>query len=252
MIYLMSCKRGAFTAIELVVVVATIGVLIALTLPTIANTRRSAQRTVSLANLGGIGRTTGLYVNEYDAYPFGTGGWVRHPDWSDSPSLVGFPVWALDRLWPVLMHEIAPWPSSADAWLAPGADRDLFRRFWRDGESTVVTNEITPSYAYSHTFLADPIVWASEASVMTSAPIRAIRPGEVRTPSSKVMFFDADMPYEQARDGPRDARPVLHADGSGAIVSDLAASPPAARNQLTGHEGRIYRDTRNGVAGVDR
>jgi len=56
--------RGAFTLVELMVVVAIIAVLIGLLLPTISGARRQAKRTACLANLRSIGQGWSIYLAE--------------------------------------------------------------------------------------------------------------------------------------------------------------------------------------------
>lgn len=57
----LTSRPAAFTLIELLVVIAIIGILIGLTVPLLANARRTAKSTVCAANL----RQVGLLVNTY-------------------------------------------------------------------------------------------------------------------------------------------------------------------------------------------
>src|SRR5262249_49244307 len=62
--------RSGFTLVELLVVVAVIGVLAALLLPTLAQARESARRTACASNLRQIGMALRVYVDDHDGlYP---------------------------------------------------------------------------------------------------------------------------------------------------------------------------------------
>lgn len=73
--------RRAFTLVELLVVVAIIGILVALLLPAIQAARESARRTQCLNNLRNLGTATLLMVDSHGHYP--TGGWGHN--WGGDP-----------------------------------------------------------------------------------------------------------------------------------------------------------------------
>lgn len=65
-------RRGAFTIIELLIVVAIVGVLIAALIPTIAGARRAGRAAVCVSNVGQIMTAMDLYLKENrDIYPSG-------------------------------------------------------------------------------------------------------------------------------------------------------------------------------------
>jgi prepilin-type N-terminal cleavage/methylation domain-containing protein/prepilin-type processing-associated H-X9-DG protein len=65
------CRRDGFTLVELLVVVAIVGALVALLLPAIQAARESARRTVCLNHLRQIGVAMHNYHSAYRAFPPG-------------------------------------------------------------------------------------------------------------------------------------------------------------------------------------
>lgn len=77
--------RKGFTIIELLVVVAIIGLLLAILLPAIGKARETAQGTQSLSNLRSIGQACGIYASEFQdrqwtAISEDVGDATRYPD----------------------------------------------------------------------------------------------------------------------------------------------------------------------------
>jgi len=64
----MTCSPRAFTIIELLAVVALLGVLVALLLPTFRNAIARSQQSACLANLRQIGAAAVLYAGEHDGW----------------------------------------------------------------------------------------------------------------------------------------------------------------------------------------
>ena len=65
----MASRRGAFTLVELLVVVGIIAVLIAILMPALAKVRKHAQELHCAANLHSIGQALTMYVAQYRYYP---------------------------------------------------------------------------------------------------------------------------------------------------------------------------------------
>ena len=67
----MPATRAAFTLVELLSVIAIIGVLAAIIIPTVSHVRSAARDTVGLSNLRQIGLAASLYANEHhNCYPY--------------------------------------------------------------------------------------------------------------------------------------------------------------------------------------
>lgn len=243
----MSARRPpAFTLVEVLVVIAIVVILIALALPLLAHSRRSAAELTSTSNLKTIGQTLTLYVNLYDAYPFGRHGYTRPPEVDDDPIVLAFNIWLLDRHWPVLMHDVAPWRENYESWISPGDDGTGFSRTWDVDSPTFVTNGTMSSYRYSTSFVATPATWDPESD---GGVVQATRPTGVAHPSHKVIMYDASRAYLGARVG-RAARPCLAADGSASARFDDEAHEPV-QNRLYDRPPTLYQDTLLGVQGRD-
>jgi len=241
--------RGV-TLIELLVSIAIIAVLLSIGVVAIGKVRESAAATKSVANLRQIGFTLGAYASAHrDEFPFlreGEGMYDRPPE-ATGANAIGFsPVWVLDRMWPALMHDVAPWPEHFETWLAPRHAREP--PYWPIPVGFV--SRIV-SYDYSNAFLGNPRIWNADADA-SERDISATKRTEVTHPSAKVVMFDAERPYLGERGRASAPRPVLMVDGSASLRRDADAAAPV-RNPLNElHMApRRYHDTPNGIDGRD-
>jgi len=212
--------------------------------------RSSAGEVASLSNLRSLGMSLGAYTRENGGkWPYVPPGAIMQgsPPGDPEPFEFGFePIWLLDRLWPVTMHEAAPWPEHFESWLSPGAERD---RLWPlFGGQMGIGADGTVSYMYSNSFLGNPTIWDGDAAA-SDADIRATKVNEVVFPSRKVIMYDAERAYLRGANVAA-RRPLLFVDGSASLRWDRDSVTPV-RNPLFWITPRPYHDTPGGVRGAD-
>jgi prepilin-type N-terminal cleavage/methylation domain-containing protein/prepilin-type processing-associated H-X9-DG protein len=79
----MLSRRRGFTLVEVLVVIAVIGILVGLTLPAVQAAREAARRIVCQNNLHQIGIAAQAHVDKLGFFP--TGGWGNH--WTGDPDM---------------------------------------------------------------------------------------------------------------------------------------------------------------------
>ena len=251
-----SVMHRAFSLVEVLVVLGVITLLIGLTIPALASVRARAGQTKSIANLHGLGVSVHLYHEQYKSYPYMDDAQqllFTPPD--QTPALrVGIsPVWDLERYWPCLMHDIAPWREHYQTWISPGLARENGRAWLAPGSSpTSAGTSIDPSYRYSNSFVGSAEVWSrGPGGEPRIAPQRA---DMVVSPSAKVLFFDRDASFAQRSAGlkPSDPRPILMADASALTSPDDRALTPTRNRLRPDVPAQMYHDTEDGVRGRDR
>lgn len=244
-------QRGhsaGFTLVELLVTIGVISVLIAIAIPAFRGVKIQSQQTVALSDLRQIGLSITMYTDDsFGYFPFcepGTMHLIGPPHDPFGTIFVGDEdPWSLSYLWPSRMHRIAPWDDHYSTWI--GVGRRHGSRPWlrEEGEGR---HWLRPSYTMSNAFVATPGTWG-ESGV---ARIQAARPTQVRSPSSKVIFFDGGRPYLRGDDSIERPRGVLMVDGSAAMISDDDAAEPVM-NRITQTTPRRYHDTPGGIYGRD-
>lgn len=93
-------RRNAFTLVELLVIIAIIGILVSLLLPAIQASREAARRLTCSNNLKQIGVALHLYFDSNKKFP---SGWTAYDPQSHQPYALGEPGWGwASRLLPFL------------------------------------------------------------------------------------------------------------------------------------------------------
>jgi prepilin-type N-terminal cleavage/methylation domain-containing protein/prepilin-type processing-associated H-X9-DG protein len=95
--------RSGFTLVELLVVIAVIGILVALLLPAVQAAREAARRTTCFNNMKQIGLAMHMYHDINKVLP---PGWIAHRPGTRSPFWFGEPGWGwATRILPYLEQE---------------------------------------------------------------------------------------------------------------------------------------------------
>ncbi len=244
-------KSRGFSLVELLVAIGVLGLLLGVLLPALAKARSSAGAAKSLANLHNLGITLHVYGerNRGQAPFFQPGedclfGAPPEQIGRDSSKCVRVsPVWSIEWLWPMLMHDVAPWPEHFESWLSPGHRRKP--PYW---PVPVGIGVRIVSYDYSRSFVAAPRVWSDEGQVDDS-DVRPVSWSAVQHPSRKVVMYDAERNYLRTRGS--ELRPLLFVDGAASLRNDVHATKPVVNRLFRVSRPRIYHDTPNGVRGWD-
>ncbi|QOJ00554.1 MAG: DoxX family protein [Phycisphaeraceae bacterium] len=249
-----SQPRTAFTMIETILVVALVGLLVALVAPSIGRAREHARHAASLSNLRHHAAITTAYATDWsDSAPYGVS--------PESPiSVLRCPsrgIAAAVRYFDFNIY----WNIS----LAEGYyDADPWSRAFR---SPALIGPIpafptpTTSYALSCTFLASPEHYNLSTRQIPPIGFRAVRLHEVLFPGHKSFHADRWVGKDQGRERPRFPSPTLvgFVDGHAERIDNPQESDPGD-GRLTlldynGHHlGRFefpYLHTFDGVRGRD-
>lgn len=239
------------TLIEVLVVIAIVGVLMGLLVVALGRSRQVAGATKSVANLKGLGVTLSFYAEAHRGRnPFIKEGEAVDSAPPDEPEgfRVSFsPVWWLDTLWPTLMHDVAPWREHFESWISPGSSRTP--PYWPIAIGHSATRPPAVSYEYSNSFLGRPGIWRDSSSA-TESDIGPTLVANVSHPSQKVILFDAERAYLHGEVHALTTRPLLMVDGSASLRLDQDAANPVP-NPLNDRSPRLYHDTPAGIAGRD-
>ena len=162
-----SRRPRAFTLIELLIVIAVIGILAALLLPALSEARHTARRTSCLSNLRQIGMGFVQYVQDFNG---------TFPAAEDPVSTSPY-VWLwMGRGW---RAKLARYMAGEE------------RVFWCPSDTTAVTKYESTSYAYSLSFYHSPAQINAMATVADTysnpQPVRPQNIARVRHTGRKVL-----------------------------------------------------------------
>ncbi len=255
-------RPGAFSLVELVVLIAIVALIIAISLPTLGAAMRSSREARSLANARSIAQIFEQYASANETYPHNWRGempprtiedvgyevpWYP-PGWVAASSQY----WTLGTRWPGLVADPVTFASNLDVWRSPGHNGPL---------PEAPTGPTLPdedaasfvSYVYSNSFIGDPSLWKADTPFDWTLA-RAVRPSEVESPSAKVMLWDRHLGWARSveqREGHNDApTPMAFADGHAESRDPLDASPGVPNVLNDGRDTRLH-NTPGGVRGRD-
>lgn len=224
-----------FSMVELVVVIAIIGVLAALLLPALVRARENARRTLCASNLKQLFIAFECYLLEHND---------TYPAWQDRPLTEppGYWLW-MGRGWRAILSEYVP------------ADKDTPGIFWCPADLRSVTRDRfeNTSYAYSMAFYHSPEqidgLTDTAACFSNPLPVQPQTRANVRYPSKKILageWFSNHSPWagDQGWFGFGGTRLFLFADGH--------VAPVSAAEMIPANDGKPNPNlTRHGIRGRD-
>lgn len=241
-------SRPGFTLIEILVVLAIVLVLIAITLPALAGARVAGLRSVTRSNIRQSAVSMFVYTDTHrGAFPWrNASDWIPldppSPDGSVSFSVV-VPYFNLFFFWQGLMHGVAPWSEHYRSWLAGGVRHG--EPPWRSPEG----GYLFPSFHLAEAFLARPELWRSDAQEDDTL-YRPVFAKDVLFPSQKAMMLTSRQALPPPVSEPDPKTILAMADGSVRDERLEDATPPEAPPWKSTDPQPVH-DTPDGVRGVD-
>ncbi len=236
--------RG-FTLLELLAVIAVLGILLAVLLPALASVFAASRETVSLSNVRQLHTAVDAYTigrdGEYPAFEDGE----YYPTTGLGNAMFAFPYWQVATHWTGAVFGTLEYSAETEAvFVSPGSPRS-------DGPGIAFPS----SYHYSTSFAGLPSLWSGSAAADMSLR-RPSRTEQVRWPEAKVLLWDFEVPWNDARSVTPEGdltveSPMAFADGSARTERPIDASA-AVENPFEHAWGRArLHNTPDGVRGRD-
>jgi len=214
--------RAALTVTELLVVIAVIGILAALLLPSLYRAKAAGQRARCTSNLRQLGLALQLYVDEFQKYPL-------YQDFSAYPAVL---FWQNKLLTYVANNKAlyicpANFPSNI-----------LYRNAWQFFDDT---GTLRPNRSYGYNASGSPPYWDPTANIgftllgldgefVSPVDVRPLPEARVVVPADMIALGDAD-----------DASSTLlgdDGDGDGPDIWSTPGNPAALWNALAARHSR--------------
>lgn len=230
--------RIAFTLLELLLVIAIIGILISLTIPALGDTRSRAEELSNQAEIASHAKIMNMYLGDYrDAYPS-----LVPPEATSSTYIVRGQPRTINGYY----GQVFVWQFGlAEEYYDGVITGDLFQRPRR--EPWLVSD-----YRYSASFMADPAFW-NFASRTGPDQWRGQKGHSVRYPSAKILLAD-DRIMDGMATGEK-AGVIALTDASASFIdrNKIAAPFPPGEGDWPGtwSSGRPGIHTVDGVFGRD-
>lgn len=242
-------QSRAFTILEILAVIAVVGVLISILLPALANARNAARFTGSLANHRTIIQTLSIYTHDHrDMHPYLLASAFTHLEFPPTPMgpHAGLSPRGHEQYWMMALTRHSP-----DILPLLYPDRGHFQ--WqkeRDDERGVITGCFKPTA----TLFAAPDYF-SETIPPQWNHLRPTRAHEIASPSAKMLTYDwssAWLNSERNIEDPARTRLTYgFADASASVFLEDQLDAPYVNRSTVLHAGPGFT-TVNGLAGRDR
>lgn len=243
--------QSAFSLIELLAVIAIVGVLIALAIPALSHARRSAKFTRSMSDTRQIVTMLAMYTDDNrDTHPYIVAGqFDAHADRE--------PVGPNDGLAPG--SQMSRWPMALMA-DHPGILDLVYPQivYWPDlRERANETGDYSAGVLATATLFAAP-GYFSDTQPIHDHQLRATRTNEIRYPADKMIIYNwasVSLNPQDALENDQDGSTIRAAysfgDGSVAILHEIELDGPYVDRSYSSWMGSGFTTT-DGLAGRDR